>query len=225
MTKLHPLALIFLLLISCQETEEPRLSDIPENGIEIGDQIWMKKNLGIKKFRNGDDLFHATNQADWEKAYLEKVPAWSYYENLEENGNVYGLIYNYYAIVDGRELAPDDWKIPSISDWNTLFNFHGGILEAGKKLKSTEYWINRPGSNTNGFNALPGGERYIGGYFGSKGVIASFWTSTTENSGDIITVGISDLSEDSKIFVSTSNAAYFSPSQELPGYYLRCIKD
>ncbi|MFC5623581.1 fibrobacter succinogenes major paralogous domain-containing protein [Algoriphagus winogradskyi] len=225
MSKLLSLTLILLLLFSCQEPEDPNLSGIPENGIEIGNQIWMKKNLEVKKFKNGDDLFQATNQGDWEDAYLNQIPAWSYYEDLDQNGEIYGLIYNYFAIVDPRGLAPKDWKIPSISDWNDLFIFNGGTFEAGKKLKSTEYWLNKSGTNTSGFNALPGGERYIAGYFGSKGLIASFWTSTTEQSGDIITVGISDLSEDSKIFVSTSNAAYFSPSQELPGYYLRCIKE
>lgn len=198
---------------------------IPVDGIEIGNQIWMKKNLETKEFRNGDVIFHATNQADWTRAYLEKLPAWSYYENLEENGQVYGLIYNYYAIVDARGLAPEDWKIPSISDWNELFNFNGGIPIAGKKLKSAEYWISSKGTNSSGFNALPGGERYIAGFFVAKGLIASFWTSSIEKSGDIVSVGISDVSADSEIFVSTSNSAYFSPSQELPGYYLRCIKE
>lgn len=225
MTKILPLVFVFLLILSCQEKEDPLIPAIPENGIEIGEQIWMKQNLEIKKFKNGDELFHATNQADWEKAYLEKIPAWSYYENLEENGQIYGLIYNYYAIVDTRGLAPKDWRIPTISDWNDLFNFNGGTLEAGKKLKSVDLWVIKPGTNTSGFNALPGGERYIAGNFESKGLISSFWTSTTEKSGDIITIGISDLNEDSKIYVSTSNAAYFSPSQELPGYYLRCIKE
>lgn len=225
MNKLHILIFIFLLCIACKEAEEPRILTVPEDGIEIGNQIWMKKNLATKEFKNGDVILHATNQADWNRAYLEKLPAWSYYENVEENGQIYGLIYNYYAIVDARGLAPADWKIPAISDWSELFIFNGGTVAAGKKLKSAEYWISSKGSNSSGFNALPGGERYIAGYFGSKGLIASFWTSSIENSGDIVTVGISDVSEDSEIFVSTSNSAYFSPSQELPGYYLRCIQE
>lgn len=224
MKRLHSLILLFLLLFSCIEKEDPLMTVIPENGVEIGSQVWMKANLDAKVFKNGDEIFQARNQADWENAYSEKIPAWSFYENLEENGEVFGLIYNYYAIVDPRGLAPQYWRIPTISDWNDLFNFNGGIVEAGKKLKSAEYWINKTGTNTSGFNALPGGERYIAGYFGSKGLVSSFWTSTTEKSGDLVTVGISDLSKDSEIFVSISNSAFFSPSQELPGYYVRCIR-
>ena len=94
---------------------------IPQNGIEISDQIWMKKNLDLTKFRNGDEIFHAKNQEEWNQAYYDKIPAWSYYENIEENGRTYGLMYNYFAIKDSRKLAPEGWKIPSISDWNRLY--------------------------------------------------------------------------------------------------------
>ncbi|MEB2779996.1 fibrobacter succinogenes major paralogous domain-containing protein [Algoriphagus sp. C2-6-M1] len=223
MIKSLAIFLVSLLFIGCRESENPQLTVIPENGIEIGDQVWMKKNLDSKTFKNGDEILQASNQAEWNKAYSDQKPAWSYYDNLEENGQVYGLIYNYYAIVDSRGLAPNDWRIPTISDWNELFNSNGGTLSAGIKLKSVGYWIQDTGTNASGFNALPGGQRYIAGYFGAKGFIASFWTSSFEKNGDIVTVGISDLSEDSKIFVSTSNPAYFFPSQELPGFYVRCV--
>ncbi|SFT55353.1 major paralogous domain-containing protein [Algoriphagus locisalis] len=225
MTNNPVLFFLFLVLLSCKEVEEPGTLQIPEDGIEIGSQVWMKKNLEAKAFKNGEEIFHASNQAEWEKAYIDKIPAWSYYDDLEENGQLYGLIYNYYAIVDPRGLAPRDWKIPTVSDWNMLFNFHGGTPNAGRMLKSDQYWIYNTGTNSSGFTALPGGERYIGGFFRSKGLIASFWTSSIEKNGDIVTIGISDISEDSKIYLSTSNSAYFSPSQELPGFYLRCIRE
>lgn len=225
MTKSIARVLLVLLLIGCQETENPQLPEIAENGIKIGNQVWMKRNLDLKTFENGDEILHASNQADWNKAYLEKIPAWSYYDNVEENGQIYGLIYNYYAIIDARGLAPKGWKIPTISDWNELFKYNGGVLLAGIKLKSADRWIKGNGTNESGFNALAGGERYLAGYFNSIGLVASFWTSSLEKSGDIVTVGISDISENSKIFISTSNTGYFSPSQELPGFYLRCIAD
>lgn len=183
MTKPFPLLLLLFLAIGCTETENPKQVFIPIDGVEIGDQIWMQRNLDIKTFKNGDELFHATDLKDWNDAYLNKIPAWSYYDDLEENGDDFGLIYNYYAIIDQRGLAPEDWKIPSISDYNQLFNFNGGAQAAGIKLKSAEYWINKNGVNESGFNAFPGGERYLGGYFGAKGLVASFWTSSIEKVG------------------------------------------
>ena len=223
MTKPYSLICILLLLFSCSEIDTTQPVAVPKDAIAIGNQIWMRKNLETIVFKNGEEIFHASNQAEWEKAYVDKIPAWSFYDDIEGNGLIYGLIYNYYAIVDPRGLAPQDWRIPTISDWNQLFNFHGGTTNAGNKLKSTELWIYNTGTDSSGFTALPGGERYIGGYFRSKGLIASFWTSSIEKNGDIVTIGISDISEDSKIYLSTSNSAYFSTSQELPD--LRCIKE
>ncbi|MDO6437127.1 fibrobacter succinogenes major paralogous domain-containing protein [Cyclobacterium sp. 1_MG-2023] len=220
------LAFIFFAFLGCSEEQLPEQPDkLPSNAIQIGDQIWMKKNLDIGTFRNGDEIFHSKNQSDWEYAYINKLPAWSYYDDLEENGEVYGKIYNYYAITDPRGLAPQGWRIPKIEDWDKLFEFNGGIDNAGIKLKSTSYWLGENGTNESGFNALPGGERFLSGYFDSKGIIASFWTSSFDSNDDIILVVISDIYENSNIHISKSSEKTFYPSLYLPGIYLRCIKE
>lgn len=219
------ISLAFFFL-GCGESEAPNdKGQIPENGVQIGSQIWMKKNLDVKTFRNGEEIFHARNQSEWERSYIEKIPAWSYYEDLEGNGRIYGIIYNYYAIKDSRGLAPINWRIPTISDWNELFEFNGGALLAGKKLKSKTYWINESGTNESGFDALPGGERFLGGYFDSNGLVSSFWTASVDSNGDLISVGISDIDENSKIFISSIEIRLVKPGYYLPGFYLRCIKE
>ncbi|MBI0399461.1 fibrobacter succinogenes major paralogous domain-containing protein [Cyclobacterium marinum] len=215
------LAFIFFAILGCSEEQSPDQPDnLPSNAIQIGDQIWMKKNLDVDTFRNGDEIFHAKNQTDWDNSYINKLPAWSYYEDLEENGKVYGKIYNYYAITDTRALAPQDWRIPKIEDWNELFEFNGGADNAGIKLKSTSYWLGENGNNESSFGALPGGERFLAGYFDGIGMVASFWSSSQDSNGHIIAVGISDIYENSRVSISPVNISSYEA-----GFYIRCIKE
>ncbi|MEB2786010.1 fibrobacter succinogenes major paralogous domain-containing protein [Algoriphagus persicinus] len=223
--KNYLLIIIAIFFVGCSQSEEPINDTTPEDSVQIGNQIWMKENLSLIRFSNGDEIFHASNQEEWNQAYIDKIPAWSYYEDLEANGLIYGLIYNYYAIKDDRGLAPESWKIPTISDWNKLFEYNGGIEVAGRKLKSQNYWVSESGTNESGFNALPGGERFLSGVFNDLGVLVSFWTSSLDSNGDIITVGISDIYEESRVFEATSDPDKFNRFYNLPGFYVRCIKE
>ena len=70
---------------------------------------------------------------------------------------MYGKLYNQYAVLDPRGLAPEGWRIPSNADWNTLRN-HVNNNAAALKDSSKMYWYqNTPATNTSGFTALPGG--------------------------------------------------------------------
>ena len=54
MTKNFALLLLLLFLaIGCTETENPKQDLIPSDAVEIGDQVWMKRNLDVKIFKNG----------------------------------------------------------------------------------------------------------------------------------------------------------------------------
>lgn len=129
--------------------------------VQIGDQIWMSKNLDIDTFRNGDMIPEAKTKEEWRKAYSEKKPAWCYYNNDTANGNKYGRLYNWFAVTDPRGLAPQGWHIPHVSEWFEFYSFLGG--KKGKiagKLKSITGWEKEGnGDNSTGFNALPAGTR------------------------------------------------------------------
>jgi len=99
------------------------------NEIQIGNQIWANDNLSITKFRNGDDITFVQNNNDW--AQLES-PAYCL------NNNNY--LYNYWVIVDSRNIAPTGWRIPNDNDWNILINFANSNDVAGYKLKSINGW-------------------------------------------------------------------------------------
>ncbi len=108
--------------------------------VKIGLQTWQSKNLAVAVFRNGDKIFEAKTHEEWENAVRNKQPAWCYYNFDVENGNKHGKLYNMYAVIDERGLAPIGYHIPSKKEWENLERFIGAN-NAGKKLKSTHGWI------------------------------------------------------------------------------------
>jgi len=198
----------------------------------IGDQIWMNKNLDVDTLRNGDKLFKATSEKDWKKAVKNKVPAYCYYLfNEEEFGN-YGKLYNYYAIIDPRNIAPHGWHIPTMPEWNKLVKFEAnhnvtsndGFLEADD-LRSNEFQFENAVDveNAFGFNAIPNGH-LIGLKFRFINREAWWWTSTQssneENSRLCIDLWILQLQEEK----NTSVVEVFSGGV-FDGFGVRCIKD
>jgi uncharacterized protein (TIGR02145 family) len=109
--------------------------------VKIGSQIWQSKNLDVTTFSNGEKIFEAKSIKDWDDAFASKQPAWCYYNFNPENGKKYGKLYNMYAVMDSRGLAPFGYHIPSNKDFEILEKFIGSE-NAGKKLKSTNGWNN-----------------------------------------------------------------------------------
>lgn len=88
--------------------------------VKIGNQIWMSKNLDVDRFRNGDLIPHVTSKEQWEEYGKQKKPAWCYYKNNSDYGPIYGKLYNGYAVIDPRGLAPDGYRIPTHVDFTEL---------------------------------------------------------------------------------------------------------
>ncbi len=144
--------------------------------ITIGSQKWMKENLNVVTYQNGDTIPQITDPLEWERT---TKGAWCYYENNSANGNIYGKLYNYYAVKDPRGLAPKGFHIPNYSEWETLESTLGGQDVAGHKLKTSGvlYW--QPANNStneSGFSGLPGGSRQNNGNFGFIGNYGYWWT-------------------------------------------------
>jgi len=161
------------------------------NGVTDGDEItyktviingdeWMAENLKASRYGNGDIIPEVTDGPAW--AGLT-TGAFSYYNNDASNNNFLGKLYNWYSVVDGRELCPAGWHVPSQSEWSALITFLGGYEVAGGKIKSTEYWDspyspNVGATNESGLTGLPSGFRYDFGNFGST--MNALWWSSTE---------------------------------------------
>jgi len=110
----------------------------PYKTVTIGTQVWMKENLNVSSFRNGDPIPEAKTDEEWKAAGDAKQPAWCYYDNDPNNGAKYGKLYNWYAVNDSRGLAPVGYHVPTDEEWSVLIGFLGD--DAGKKMKSTSGW-------------------------------------------------------------------------------------
>jgi len=147
--------------------------------IKIGNQWWMAENLKVTHYRNGDPIPNVTDNSAWSGL---STGAYCNHDNNEINVDTYGRLYNWYAVVDSRNIAPAGWHVPTDAEWQTLVDYLGGSAIAGGKMKEagTTHWYspNTGATNESGFTALPGGWRDMDGYFSSLGGSAYFWSST-----------------------------------------------
>lgn len=205
-------------LIANKETEV-KITDTTHkfapDTVVIGSQIWMKYNLDVITFRNGDTIPQALTGNEFIDAGKNKKPAWCYYKNDSEYGKKYGKLYNWYAVNDPRGLAPEGYHIPSDKEWTVLTDFFGGEKVAGKKMKSTTGWIdNGNGTDEVGFGALPGGICLGEGTFSDAGRWGYWWSGTSH---ELNKAFILALVSDDTVYKIDSGVAL--------GLSVRCIKD
>ena len=154
-------------------------SFVPMPAIVIGTQQWMRENLDVLTYRNGDIIPQVTDPAAW--AALT-TGAWCYYNNDPLNGAIYGKLYNWYAVNDSRGLAPTGWHVATDDEWTILTTLLGGIQLAGGDMKvaGTTRWTtpNTGATNSSGFAGLPGGQRDVTGAFSLIGLNGFWWSST-----------------------------------------------
>jgi uncharacterized protein (TIGR02145 family) len=127
---------------------ENKMTDIDGNQydvIKIGNQLWMKENLKVSKYRNGEAILTGLVNSAWANT---NKGAYAIYDNDNTNNERYGNLYDWYAVNDSRGLCPSGWHIPSESEWSTLISYLGGESVPRGKLKSigTSYW-NSPNSD------------------------------------------------------------------------------
>ncbi len=183
--------------------------------VTIGTQVWMAENLKVTRYRNGDAIPHVSNSMDWESS---TNGAYCNYDNNANNVSIFGRLYNYYAAVDSRGIAPTGWHLPSDSDWQVLTDYLGGYQIAGGKMKdaSDVYWAspNAGATNSSGFSAQPGGQRF-NGIYQYMGTVACFWSATEES-------GINGR----YIFIQFDDAgAHGDDYPKQSGFSIRCVKD
>jgi len=167
--------------------------------ILIADQLWMLENLKVTQYSNGDIIPIWNSNSECSD---QSNGAYIVYDNTPSNTNIYGNLYNWYAVNDDRGICPDGWHVPSDDEWTILIDYLGGKGVAGGKMKSTGtiedgdglwYSPNEGASNESGFTALPAGKYQDShgsmgeyGYFWSNSVFGdnvSFWQLAHKNPG------------------------------------------
>jgi len=187
-----------------------------QSEVKIGNQVWMKENLDVDRFRNGDVIPEIKNAKQWIKAGKNKKAAFCYYEYDSKNGKVYGKLYNWFAVNDPRGLAPKGYHVPNDAEWTVLTDFLGGVFEAGEGLKSTSGWSNGGnGDNSSGFNGLPGGDCDFKGDFEGMTESGCFWSSSEWSS---------DYAWYRYLYYDHMGVGRDHPSK-LQCFSIRCIKD
>lgn len=184
--------------------------------VKIGSQVWMTKNLDVSIFRNGDPIPEAKTAEEWKKAGENNQPAWCYYENDPANGAKYGKLYNWYAVIDSRGLAPVGYHIPTDKEWTILTDYLGGEEEAGAKMKSKNGWHeNGNGTNNSGLLGVPAGLRIYDGTFFDIGKSSAWWSSKEFYMGSAWNRGLS----------YAKSSVYRGGDSMQDGYSVRCLKD
>ena len=150
--------------------------------IIIGTQEWMMENLKVTHYRNGEAIPTGHSNSEWSNL---STGAYCAYDNNESNADTYGYLYNWYAVDDSRNIAPEGWHVPTDDEWQILVDYLGGSSVAGGKMKETgtEHWNspNTGATNESGFTALPGGYRGLNGSYYGMG-FGCFWSSTEGSS-------------------------------------------
>ncbi len=200
--------------------------------ITVGDQVWMRENLRTTHYQNGDRILNLSSNESWASS---SDGAFSYYKNNPTNGQIYGALYNWFAVDDHRRIAPRGWHIPSEREWQQLItniretSANNSNLEkidseiaaklAGRKelwkdgalKKSVSFGLSR-------FGILPAGYRQSdSGNFPYIGEAAFFWSSTESSTRQELALHFS-LYDGGSGFSSSEN-------YKRAGYSIRCVKN
>ena len=182
--------------------------------VNICDQTWMKSNLNVSKYRNGDEIPQVTDATQWANL---TTGAWCYYQNNTANGPIYGKLYNWYALNDSRGLAPTGWHIATYQEWMEIYTCLGDNVGGKMKEVGTIHWLtpNTGATNESSFTGLPNGLRTINGTFNFLGKYGYWWSSTEHSSTEMMTFDLNYNSGN----ISTYNV------NKISGLSVRCVKD
>lgn len=193
----------------------------------IAGTCWFQENLRSTAYGNGNPVPTALDDAAW-SATTEGATAvygeglstcfdQSLFENACDEAvslDLFGRLYNGYAVLDPRGLCPSGWSVPSGTTWNELFDAFGGSDLAGLALKAEGGWAPQwAGNNNSGFSGLPNGYRMIDGSFVDVGGNGVWWSTQWTNSGAY------------SALLWAGNDITWSDSMMAFGFSVRCVQE
>ena len=196
--------------------------------LKIQNNYWMAENLNNIKYSDGSEIPNVKTSNEWRSLV---TGAYSDYNNLEENAEQFGRLYNWYAVSDSRNICPESWLVPEDSHWREL-EFYLGMQsqdllyltgwrgnDIGCHIKESEQgiWHENVGENLNlsGFSAMPGGIRSFTGDFYYKDRYAAWWTSTESLS----------ISAWLRAISYNSCGIFREDGRKTMGFSVRCVKN
>ena len=226
--------LLIFLVHSCKKKENKEttieygsVTDYDGNiykTVKIGAQWWMAENLKVIHYRDGSAIENVTDSSGWASL---TTGAYCWYRNDEATYKAdYGALYNWYTVVDNRNLCPSGWHVPSNDEWVTLGDYLGGPSEAEQKMVTGKI----------GFQPVLGGYRSDISYYQPPYLIfyylneRGFWWSSTEkviyldpltvDKSNALNAGLIILPQDA-VFEYNEYSSY----SKYFGFSVRCVKD
>jgi uncharacterized protein (TIGR02145 family) len=197
------------------------------HGIQVGTQSWLVENLRTKHYNNNESIQTPSNP----NVDLTYLPSANYVWNVDNdpaNAYVYGRLYTWNAAMDSRGICPIGWKMPNISDWQTLLTYvkNNNSTSQTKALASSGLWYddpdapentpsyNRSTNNESGLLIFPSGIRHTEGSFEGLWGVSYLWSSEIQN-GLPYAYSIGNL----------ATSVNGGPNRAQEGFSIRCMKD
>jgi uncharacterized protein (TIGR02145 family) len=191
----------------------------------IGNAWWMVENLRSTKFSDGSPIKNVSSNDSNSYWASTTEPCFT---ALNSGSN--GLLYNAYAMLSYKKIAPTGWHVATDADWKKLESHIGmpaneknqtgwrgaNLAQELTSLYSAGWPSGIPlfGTNKYGFNALPGGCRIADGRTNIFSTSA-FWWSPTNDTTKAMYRHIDAYTQE--IFRQTENLHY--------GMSIRSVKD
>ncbi len=207
----------------------------------IGEQEWMAENLKTTRYRDGSDIDYPEDFTSWAN---NTSGAYGWYKDDESNKELFGAVYNWYAVANESQLCPPGWSVPDDGDWSALLNYltkkyslsnhrdnTGGVgnrlkscLQVNSPLGSTCATADHPRWNKHddhygfddfNFSALPIGSRSgVNDYISNPGAYVHWWSFTSDGAEKAF-----------YRYITFDNGALFSySSNKNNGYAVRCVR-
>jgi len=221
---------------------------------------WMIDNLRTTKLNDGTPIYNTINEnAEYADgvtpptgttAPLRTAPAYCWHMNQLYNKDIYGGLYNHYAI-ETEKLAPKGWHVATNQEWIDLENtlatvdannndgiavYDGTALKVAKSMASQLTWAsssswkqigNNPNSNNNsGFSLVACGYR-AGVSWGQSMNNGFYWTATVVTAGTADKSGTANsrnISASTEGFANTTSGQLKVNNSTLM-FGVRCVKD
>jgi uncharacterized protein (TIGR02145 family) len=194
------LGALIVVFLGCSKEDSPATSKVLTDldgktytAITIGKQTWYKENLNVSKYSDGTPIPEVNDPSEWSTL---TTGAWCYYDYDPSLGEIFGKLYNWYAVAGifdaasltdislRKKLAPQGCHIPADSEWTALSNNLGS--DAGGKMKEegTENWFETDSDVTNSslFTGLPSGICITNGTYHLIEYHGYWWSVTSRDS-------------------------------------------
>jgi uncharacterized protein (TIGR02145 family) len=142
---------------------------------EYGTFIDPRDNQQYKTVKIGNHVVMAENL----RAKIEKC--WAY-DNNENNVQKYGYLYSWKA---SKIAAPKGWHVPSIGEWEDLFEY---LVPKNKASYYYRYFLLQDylgSKGVSGFNMVYGGAQGPYNTYVRMGEFSGFWSSTSDGNKDV----------------------------------------